>query len=258
MTKCTGTPAPTSLKDALEFAAALSDGNLKEQVGQQLEKRVASKSWVSVEKDSVKTIFVSVVKHMVSLLKAIKSNANDYGKYSHLKTSGDHAEKCIETVVDFLPRLMARLHATLNYLWYNVDSDGGIYGRGKWKDQTANDTHSSSNDETLRSWLRGDEIPQIKPDSPFDAELPGGFNEPSKLTFSRGSELATPVRDLVEREKGSLTNLISVILVLLPSDSATTTTVIGSTIGTVGVAGLAAAAYFSNSFGIASAIATLF
>ncbi|GIX66369.1 secreted antigen 1 [Babesia caballi] len=207
MTNCPDVPAPTSLKEALDFAGALNknSSDLKDRVGKELQERVKTKLSLSgelksVSGSSISDNFEDFLSELDALRKEIvdTQHQNNYGNYEFLKDIGVNdycAKTCVSHILDILPSL----YATLNFLYFQVDSLQNNLGGGGWENQ-------SCNTGSMSQWLKDSHgLPSASHSGsmPSDASptiLPGGYG--NNLSAKQGSDLDTPLGELISGAGG--------------------------------------------------------
>ncbi|GIX64186.1 secreted antigen 1 [Babesia caballi] len=242
MTNCTDVPPPNSLKEALDFAGALSEnsGDLKNLVGQELEDRVTSKlnfhtkpKTVSEEEDSIKSNYDKVLYDLNDLRTSIVglSHQTSYGSYRPLKES--YGEDCVDLCVERMLAILPRLHVTLSFMKFKVDSLQKSLGGGVWENQQCDGGGSSGSGTSLSQWLKSDShspgLPSASEASSSRSSptlLPGGYG--SELSDNPGGSLDTPLGELLSGsgpdDGGSLHNLLLDVAIVTPWSPCNTAT----------------------------------
>ncbi|GIX61038.1 secreted antigen 1 [Babesia caballi] len=201
---CEDIQAPQTLKEALEFLAALNDNSkLKKQVEEQLKEK-AEMYFKTFDQytNGVATNLQNVLDNVSTLQKLILDRKTEqYGEYAALKSHFDTCKNdCIDKLLSFLPKL----HATLYYLLFNVDSTFESYGGGKWADVACNAGY-------LKQWLQGS-TGTASASRSEDRLFPGGYFK-SQLRSTTGRYLAESLRSLVNNTTGGhLQNLLLPLL----------------------------------------------
>ncbi|GIX64192.1 secreted antigen 1 [Babesia caballi] len=195
MTNCTDVPPPNSLKEALDFAGALSNQGLGNSVGKELEKRVSGYS----DKIAVDNYFADTLNNLKELRQKLDKQHSTYGLYTDLESKS--ADCVADTVSDCFPML----YCTLFYLNFNVN--GSEKGGGGWASQPCN----SGN---IFNWLEnGTSI--TSPCSPAKIWR-GGFDS-SGVKCSQGSAFSSQLSGCLGDQGGSkFEMLLSCILFLRP------------------------------------------
>ncbi|GIX62569.1 ribosome-binding protein 1 [Babesia caballi] len=244
MPRCPNVPAPRSSKGALDLFGALNhnSGNLKDSVGKKLEERVAkalglSAAPMSVACDNgsttIKDNFEDVLSELDALRKEIvdASHHGSYGDYEFLKDFGVNdycAKTCVSHILDILPSL----YATLNFLYFHVDSLQNNLGGGGWENQ-------SCNTGSMSQWFKYSHgIPSASHSGsmPSDASptiLPGGYG--NNLSAKQGRDLDTPLGELLSGsgsdDGGYLHNLLLDVAIITPWSPCNTATCVAAVRG---------------------------
>ncbi|GIX61063.1 secreted antigen 1 [Babesia caballi] len=222
---CDSIETPNTLKKALDCFAALKDNvNLLQRVVSILEEKAKVYFKVSDNhsENSIATNFQNVLDNASNLQKLILERRTDqYGEYSTLQS---HFNTCKNECIDRLISCLPRLHATLYYLRFNVDSTFASYGGGKW-------ANVACNGGDLSQWLQGG-TGTASARSSQDRLLPGGCDT-KELRSATGRELVDPLQSLVGYSSaGALQLLLSYLLFSVPgwyhSDTATAVAFVGA------------------------------
>ncbi|GIX63658.1 secreted antigen 1 [Babesia caballi] len=197
MPSCPDVPPPKTLKDALDFAGALGQGNLKSSVGQKLQERVSEYA----EKIAVDNYFDETLNNLTKLREKLDKSSGVYGSYSDLQNNFQP-----ECLADAVSGCFPTLYCTLSYLHFNVN--GKAQGGGAWKSQSC----SSNN---LGNWLKSKvEIPSASGQTSSATIWRGGFDSVKCFT---ASEFSTELRSCLGDQGGSkFEMLLSGILFLKP------------------------------------------
>ncbi|GIX62780.1 secreted antigen 1 [Babesia caballi] len=212
MARCTNVPEPKSLNDALDFAGALSlNQGLKDSVGTALERRVAKalglrdppKSVADGDSTTISGNFHDVLTKLNDLRNSIvdDSHLGSYGTYETLKQPS-HDASCVESCVERILGVLARLYCTLNYFYFKVDSDNGTLGGGNWNSDDCN-ASSGYGTGTLGAWLKdANKLPTGVPSaSGSDVKLlPGGYD--GNVSDKMGSALMNTLGKLINDSGG--------------------------------------------------------
>ncbi|GIX61252.1 secreted antigen 1 [Babesia caballi] len=200
MRRCITVPPPKSLKEALEFAGALSEsqGNLKDIVGKMLLELVSGYS----NEIHVDTYFKNTLDNLKELRVKLVAQTGTYGSYTNLPSQ----PSCLaDAVSDTFPKL----YCTLSYFNFNVN---GSDQRGVgW----ANGNCSSISG--LSNWLgTGTSIPSGSPVKIWS----GG-----DLQCSKVSEFSSQLNQCVSNQSdGKFALLLAGLLFLRPSSPELTST----------------------------------
>ncbi|GIX65576.1 secreted antigen 1 [Babesia caballi] len=192
---CASVTVPTTLKEALKFAGALGQGNLKDSVGKVLQARVSRYS----DNIAVDTYFTSTLNNLEELRQKLDKQHSTYGSYTNLPSQPG----CLaDTVSDCFPTL----YCTLFYLNFNVN--GSDKGGGKWANQQCNSG-------SILNWLEnGTSI--TSPSSPAKIWR-GGFDS-GEVKCSQASDFSSQLSGCLGDQGGSkFEMLLSGILFLNPS-----------------------------------------
>ncbi|GIX65099.1 polyketide synthase, putative [Babesia caballi] len=246
---------PTSLKEALDFTAALNSNHadLKKRVGEELKKR-SRKSDDQLKKPFEK-IFEEVLNHLSTLREKIVKSGNhgQYGNYGHLANHSSHshnADVCVNKVTAIFVTLLHPLLVTLNYMLPYVRNY--IYESfGRWRNQpcNGNGNESTNSSETLNDFLT-DYKGEYKYEGTFDTMLPGGYNgSQDSLSTNTGSDLENPLLKLLgyntqDIDDAYLRLLVDALGLLSPNIN----TVLVSTAAVLGTLGLGGAAAVATNF----------
>ncbi|GIX64738.1 TonB-dependent receptor [Babesia caballi] len=243
---------PTSLKEALDFSAALNSdhADLKKRVGEELKKR--SKNGGELKKP-INTVFEEVLKNLHLLREKIVNSTEKtkYGKYSDLIKHGSHshnAEVCVNNITATFVTLLHPLLVTLNYMLPYVQTNYSYESFGRWKYQlcNGNGNESTNSYETLNDFLT-DYGGDFSYKGTFDTMLPGGYNKgSSELSNNKGSELEKPLQGLLGYNSQDIDDACLRLLVdalgLLSPDINTVLVSTAAVLGTLGLGGAAAVA----------------
>ncbi|GIX64563.1 ribosome binding protein [Babesia caballi] len=222
-------PNPTSLKDALDFAAALSvNQGLKESVGQELEDRIMTKLKLHTELKSVsgdgsiKDNFNNVFDNLGTLRKSIVGNGDhgDYGSYHTLQSLRDYS--CVDLCVKYILGILPRLYATLSYLYFQVEEYNDQLGGSGWEDQNCNSG-------TLSQWFKSNSgLPSALQST--TTLLPGGYS--NNLSSNSGHELQSSLDSILRSysadDGGSLHYLLLDLVIITPWSPCNTATCVAA------------------------------
>ncbi|GIX60620.1 secreted antigen 1 [Babesia caballi] len=211
MTENCSIKRPNTLKEALDFAGALSvnPSNLKDLVGSALEERARDALGLdqapnSVGNHNTKTIsqnFKTVLTNLEELRKAIVdvSDRGNYGEYNTLAFSYDEVS-CVYLFADYMLRILPSLYATLCFLKFKVDlTDCGL-GGGGWTQEQCNTPNNSS---SLNRWLKTfgpDGLPSSRGSNA--TILPGGYGSTADSNSTEGSTLKSKLDKLINNPGG--------------------------------------------------------
>ncbi|GIX62165.1 secreted antigen 1 [Babesia caballi] len=201
MTNCPDVPAPTNLKEALDFAGALSGNQgLKDHVGKELERHVSGYS-TAIHVDHNLS---EALRNVTKLHDKLVAQTENYGHYIGLESQS--ADCLADAVSDCFPTL----YCTLSYFNFNVN--GTAYeGGGKWANQQCSDAHY------LASWLKGNsERPSASGQTSSATIWRGGFDS-GDLQCSNTTDFSSQLKDCVEDNGDKFPMLLSGILFLNPS-----------------------------------------
>ncbi|GIX60639.1 secreted antigen 1 [Babesia caballi] len=222
---CDDIQPPQTLKDALEFLAALNENvQLKEKVEEQLKTKagIYFKQDLQYNVKNINTIFESVLQNSVRLRNDILGTPKSVSeKYCQLQRLADCDENCLNRLCGF----MSKLNATLCYLLFNVDLTFQGCGGGQWATVRCNDrgylcewltNHTGTSSHRLYN----------------DQLLPGGY-ERDELSSRAGNELTESLRSLVKHDSGGhVQNMLLYLLFIYDwwdySDTATTCAFLGA------------------------------
>ncbi|GIX62713.1 hybrid sensor histidine kinase/response regulator [Babesia caballi] len=247
---------PTSLKEALDFTAALNSNHadLKKRVGEELKKR--SKNDGELKKSFI-TVFEDVLNYLRTLrAKIVKDNEKTkYGNYSDITNHGSNShhssEDCVNKVTAIFVSLLHPLLVTLNYMLPYVQKNYTYASFGRWKDQPCDGHGNDKPDshETLNDFLT-DYKGQFDHKGTFDTILPGGYNGyKSTLSDNKGSELEKPLQKLLGYNTQDIDYACLRLLVdALGLLSHNINTVLVSTAAVLGTLGLGGAAAVATNF----------
>ncbi|GIX61543.1 secreted antigen 1 [Babesia caballi] len=198
MTTCPSAPEPKNLKEALEFAGALSNQGLWDNVGKELQKRVSEYSSAI----PVKTYLTSSLDNLQQLRVELVNNSWIYGPYTNLKS---HISECLaDAVTDCFPKL----YCTLSYFNFNINGNGQRGGGWASKDCSSNN---------LGNWLKGKtEMPSASGQTSSATIWSGGFDG-GELQCQNASRFKNQLKDCVEENGDKFPLLLSGILFLEPS-----------------------------------------
>ncbi|GIX63406.1 pesticidal protein [Babesia caballi] len=246
---------PTSLKEALDFTAALNSNHadLKKRVGEELKKRSKNDGELKKPFD---TIFENVLNNLSTLREKILDSGGhrEYGNYGNLANHSSHshnADACVNNVTASFVTLLHPLLVTLNYMLPYVQKKYIYASFGRWKDQlcNGNGTDNSNSSETLNDFLT-DYKGKYKYEGTFETILPGGYNDSEKtLSNNKGYELEEPLRKLLgyntqDIDEAHLRLLVDALGLLSPDIN----TVLVSTAAVLGTLGLGGAAAVATNF----------
>ncbi|GIX62461.1 secreted antigen 1 [Babesia caballi] len=251
---------PTSLKEALDFTAALNSDrtDLKKRVGEELRKR--SKK-IDELKKSVNAVFEEVLDNLSALREKIVNSTEktNYGKYSDLAKNGSHShhrsKDCVNNITAIFVTLLHPLLVTLNYMLPYVQTNYSYESFGRWQNQTCDGKNigNTSRYETLNEFLT-DYGGDFSYKGTFDTMLPGGYNKgSSELSNNKGSALESPLRKLLGYNSQDIDEAYLRLLVdalgLLSPDINTVLVSTAAVLGTLGLGGAAAVATNFMGFG---------
>ncbi|GIX61827.1 secreted antigen 1 [Babesia caballi] len=206
MTRCPDVPPPNSLKEALQFAGALSARYPEGSVGQELRRRISEYAG----KIAVNNYFTSTLDNLKQLREKLFNNSWNHGSYNNVQNTSPN---CLaDTVTDWFPKF----YCTLSYLNFNVNGDA--YGGGQWQHQEC----SGSNG--LSTWLKkGNEIPSASGPSSQAKLWSGGFHG-NDIKCRSATEFSSEMGTCVEDNGSKFPMLLSGILFLRPSSPELTST----------------------------------
>ncbi|GIX60920.1 secreted antigen 1 [Babesia caballi] len=191
---CDEIPSPQTLKEALEFLAALNDNV---QLKKKVEKQLKEKAGKYFEQDTnynvknINTIFENVLQNAVRLRNRIHGKRQSLDeKYCKIKGITDCDDEFLNRIFSF----MSKLNATLCYLHFNVDITLKEYGGGTWA------TLRCNYGGYLCEWLANH---TGTPSNRFydDKLLPGGYGK-DELSSQTGHQLSDSLRALVKHDSG--------------------------------------------------------
>ncbi|GIX61475.1 secreted antigen 1 [Babesia caballi] len=200
-------PKPTTLKQALDFAGALSKSTLKVPVGKALENSVKEALKLSEipnslsNENNTKTIrgnFQDVLGKLEELRKCIDNEHQDtYESYEDLASTSDTS--CVNLCVKYILEILPLLCVTLSFLTFQVDEDAEELGGGGWADQWGGqENHVVTDEGMLMHWLKSHDtglasaVGSSSDSSP--TLLPGGYG--NDLRPNPEYEVVTPLKDL--------------------------------------------------------------
>ncbi|GIX60630.1 secreted antigen 1 [Babesia caballi] len=204
---CEEIDSPQTLKDALDFLTVLNDNSkLSRSFGGALKIR-AERYFSEVDRyaDGVATSLQNVLDNASALQKLIRDRSTDpYGEYAALHS---HFDTCTNDCINKLLSILPKLHATLYYLRFNVDSTFEPYGGGQWATLTCDDGGY------LNQWLQ-DSSGTASTRRSEDRLFPGGYGK-SQLRSMTGRDLAESLQSLVNNTTGGhLQNLLLPLIFL--------------------------------------------
>ncbi|GIX60623.1 secreted antigen 1 [Babesia caballi] len=222
---CEEIPSPQTLKDALEFLAALNDNaQLKKQVEERLKEK-AGKYFEQETNYNLKNIdmtFEHMLQNSISLRSDILGTPKSVSeKYCQLQ----HLAVCDENCLNRLCGFMSKLNATLCYLHFNVDITLKEYGGGTWAAWTC------KGQGNLCEWLTNHTgTPSHRLCN--DKLLPGGYGK-DELSAQTGHQLCESLRALVSGTSGGhVQNMLLYLLLIYDwwdhSDTATAFAFLGA------------------------------
>ncbi|GIX61813.1 ribosome-binding protein 1 [Babesia caballi] len=265
METCYRIDSPDTVKKALEFGSAIQSNTKRSEILQQVAKEINKRlKEYDVTRNNIKQELENVIQGVDTLRKKIVDNGKQdtYEKYSyltdHISNNETHCE-CVKSIVEIVINIFPRLQATLRYLLYEVDTDpvNKTAGGGDWAEHRCDGgPNNAANHDTLNEWLITTKDDFYGYFDGVNAELPGGYPKDNHLSQLLGSDLVQPLKSLVDRTTGSLSTLLTSIVVLLPHESPTKAILIG-TFSTATVLGGAAAAVATNFMNVGSALYAL-
>ncbi|GIX60755.1 ribosome binding protein [Babesia caballi] len=215
---------PQTLKDALEFLAALNANvQIKKQVGDQLNAKagIYFKQDAFYNVNSITSNFENVLQNSVSLRNNILAKDQSvYEKYGKIQGFAF----CNDVFFNRLCGFMSKLNASLCYLLFNVDITFKGKGGGQWATSRCNDGGY------FCEWLANH---TGTPSNRFydDKLLPGGYGK-DELSSQTGNELTEALQSLVRHNSGGFLQKLLLHLLFLHdwyySDVATVLAFIGA------------------------------
>ncbi|GIX62987.1 secreted antigen 1 [Babesia caballi] len=209
--RCSDVPAPKTLKEALDFAGALSkNDNIRDLAGTVLQLRVSMALGLDeapksvADNGSISKNFNDVLTKLNELRKEIVDTQyqNNYGNYESLKSADE--DSCPKLCASHILGVLPQLYCTLNYFCFTVDTNNSSLGGGGWGSNRCDgqDSHGYGTG-TLGAWLTDSNTSPAGVPSASGSNsrlLPGGYN--GNLSQKQGSALKSNLSTLANNAGG--------------------------------------------------------